>query len=84
MTRTNLKEFNKTFDPPNAEWKFNLFKIVCTKCKSDKVEYNGKLETEYGYYGSFDVTSIIVIKCHDCGNAFTIKNLTGGAIDTYE
>ena len=81
LEKMTLTEFDQKYNKPNSNWRFDLFKIVCIKCNSDKVEYNGKLETEYGYYGSFDVTQMLVIKCHQCGNAFAIKNTEGGSID---
>ena len=81
MKKITLEKFNKIYNQPSEDWKFNLFKIVCIKCGSDKVEYNGKMETEYGYYGSFDVIHMIVVKCHNCGNAFAMKNSEGGSID---
>ncbi|MDO8641063.1 MAG: hypothetical protein Q7R33_05925 [Nitrosarchaeum sp.] len=83
MKKLTLEQFNKKYRKPNADWEFDKFKIVCVKCGSNKVEYNGKMETEYGYYGSVDVTLRIVIKCHDCGNAFEISTFGGGSSDCY-
>jgi len=81
MKKISYKEFVEKYQKPNKDWKFELFKIVCVKCGSTKVEFNGKTETEYGLYGSFNVKNITVIKCHDCGNAFTITKSEGGSID---
>ena len=79
--KMTLKKFNEKYRKTNCEWNFKAFKIVCVKCKSDRVEYDGKMEIEYGYYGSFDAKATIVIKCHSCGNAFTINKEDGGSID---
>ena len=81
MKEITLNEFLKTYSQPKQDWDFSLFKIVCVKCGSSKVEYKGKMETDYGYYGSFDVTHFIVVKCHDCGNALALKNTEGGSAD---
>lgn len=67
-------EFVERFIKPNKQWKFNLFKIFCVKCNSDKVEFNSNLETEVGYYNDYEKTGVIVIKCHGCGNAFTLDH----------
>ena len=77
-----LSEFNKKYRKTNTDWKFELFDIVCKKCGSKKVEYNGKTEVENGYYGSVDFIGRNIIKCHKCGNAFEIK-MTDGGISNY-
>lgn len=74
-----FEEFNRKYYNASADWDFNKFTILCNKCDSDKVEFNGKMETQYGLYGSFDVISMIVVKCSNCGNAFAMKNLEGGS-----
>jgi len=73
-----LSEFEKRYRKNNTNWKFDLFKIVCKKCGSERVEYNGKTEVDYGYYGSIDFIGTIVVKCHKCGNAFEIRMTDGG------
>lgn len=70
-------EFVKKFVKTNKQWKFDLFSIVCRKCGSDKVEFNSDLEinTDRCYYdGEFNRDGRIVIKCHGCGNAFTLDH----------
>ena len=81
MKKITLTEFNKQYNKPAKDWNFDLFKIVCIKCGSNEVEYNGKMETEYGYYDSFDVIHYIVVKCHNCGNALALKTSLGGSAD---
>lgn len=71
-------DFEKKFMQPRENWDFDKFKIVCVKCGSTKTEYAGQMETEYGYYGDFDVEHKIIVKCHGCGNAFAMKNKKGG------
>ncbi len=70
--KINLKEFKEKFMGKNSKWDFKKFKIVCNKCRSDKVEFNGFLESEGGYYGEHSLEGAIIIKCHSCGNAFRI------------
>ena len=74
-----LDQFNKLYSQPEKDWDFGAFKIICVKCGSDKVEYNGKTEVEYGYYGAVDFTHFLVVKCHKCGNAFAMKNDNSGS-----
>lgn len=81
LEELTLSEFNKKYNEPKEDWQFDLFKIVCVKCGSSDVEYKGKMETDYGYYGSFDVSHMLVVKCHGCGNAFAMKNTEGGSSD---
>jgi ribosomal protein S27E len=68
-----LEEFQKQFCQPAKDWDFNLFSIVCKKCGSSNVEYNGKLEIDSGWYGAQDAVHFLVIKCHDCGNAHAMS-----------
>jgi predicted nucleic-acid-binding Zn-ribbon protein len=76
-----LEEFEKEYNQPSENWNFKLFKILCVKCGSADVEYNGKMETENGYYGEIDFTHFLVVKCHKCGNALAIKNTEAGFSD---
>lgn len=75
----SFKDFNKKYMQPADKWDFSKFKIECVKCGSKKVEYAGEMETEYGYYGEFDVEHKIIVKCHDCGSAFGMKSSEGGS-----
>jgi len=70
----NLEEFKKNYMGENCKWNFNLFDIICKKCKSNIVEFNGYAESEGGYYGEHSLTGFIVVKCHNCGNAFKIDD----------
>lgn len=72
MEQISLNEFEKLYMKPSKNWKFDLFKIMCSKCDSTKVEFNSTLEVGYGYYNDFIRDGEIVVKCHDCGNAFTM------------
>lgn len=75
MEQMNLEEFKKQYMGKNSKWNFNKFKIVCQKCNSDVVEFNGYAEIEGGYYaGDSYLEGFIVIKCHSCGNAFKIDS----------
>lgn len=72
--KMSLKDFREKEMKNNSCWKFNLFDIVCKKCKSKNVEFNGRLEKEPGYY-EFDgdiIEGDVIIKCHGCGNAFKL------------
>lgn len=72
MKEMSYQEFEEKFMKPKKQWQFDLFSIVCKKCSSDKVEFNGNLEEEAGYYGESYITGQVVVKCHGCGNAFTM------------
>ena len=50
------------------KWDFDLFKVKCNKCNSEKVEVNGIAESESGYYGEHSLKLRIWCKCHSCGN----------------
>ena len=52
-------------------WKLP-FLLVCKKCGSSKVEYNNTIEVGRGYYNDIEKDGSLVVKCHDCGNAFKI------------
>lgn len=74
MEEITYSEFVEKFMKPSKQWKFDLFKIICRKCDSDKVEFNSSLEAEKGWYGDFTREGKIIIKCHGCGNAFTLDH----------
>jgi len=71
MTTETYENFLKEQEL-NKKWKFDLFKIRCCKCNSEEVEFNSDMEKEYGYYGDCSVEGQIIVKCHSCGNAFTL------------
>ena len=72
MEKISLKDFKEKYMGKSSKWDFNKFLIICNKCKSKKVEFNGFLESEGGYYGAHSLEGAIIVKCHDCGNAFRI------------
>lgn len=72
MNKMTYEKFKEKFVETNKMWKFDLFKIVCRKCESEKVEFNSDMELEEGYYNSFSVEGKIIVKCHSCGNAFAL------------
>jgi len=72
MEEMKLKEFKEKYMGKNSKWNFKKFSIVCNKCKSKKIEFNGYLESEGGYYGEHSLEGGIIVKCHTCGNAFKI------------
>jgi len=55
------------------KWNWDLFKIVCNKCFSNKVEVAGECEDETGYYEEHTATGSIIVKCHSCGNAIVLN-----------
>lgn len=65
-------EFMKQYGKSDEKWRFDLFDIRCKKCGSIKVEFNGDMVDESGYYGESHIENRIVVKCHDCGNAFAL------------
>lgn len=67
-----LKEFKEKFMGKNSKWDWDKFAISCNKCNSKKIEFNGFLESEEGYYGAHSLEGAIIVKCHSCGNAFRI------------
>ena len=67
-----LKDFKAKYMGAESKWNFKKFSIKCEKCGSCKVEFNGYLESEGGYYGEHSLEGAIIVKCHDCGNAFRI------------
>jgi ribosomal protein S27E len=68
--KMSFDEFEKKYMTPVKRWDFSKFAIICKKCGSSKVEYNNDIEFDTGLYSSINGT--LVVKCHDCGNAFTI------------
>lgn len=72
MEELTYKEFVEKYKKTNKIWKFDQFKIVCKKCGSEKVEFNSDLECDTGLYGDFEHEGGIIVKCHGCGNAFTL------------
>ena len=70
-----FSEFEKLYMQPIKRWDFAKFAIVCKKCGSSKVEYNNTVEVFNGlngYYNDIERDGSLVVKCHDCGNAFSI------------
>ena len=72
MEEMSLKEFEEKFMTPVKRWDFSKFGIVCKKCNSSKVEYSNTVEVGTGYYDEIERDGSLVVKCHDCGNAFKI------------
>lgn len=72
MEEISFKEFEKKYMKGVKRWDFTKFAIVCKKCGSSKVEYNNTIEVGTGYYDDIERDGRLVIKCHDCGNAFMI------------
>lgn len=68
-TTMTLEEFREEHQNTNRHWDFNAFKILCNKCNSQRVEFNSEMEMENGWYGNISVAGLIIIKCHECGNA---------------
>lgn len=81
METLTYDEFVEKYYKTNNKWKFNLFKIICLKCGSEKVEFNSDLTSgdEPYTFGSGNYGAItsphgsIIVKCHGCGNAFTLE-----------
>ena len=82
MEEMSLKEFKKKFMGKDSKWDFNKFGIICKKCKSNKIEFNGYIGGEYGYYDEFSITGKIIIKCHNCGNAHAIEDIAHAELNT--
>ncbi len=76
MEKLSLKEFEKKYMKGVTRWDFDKFSIVCKKCSSLKVEYNNTMAVGKGYYDDIETHGGLVVKCHDCGNAFKL--------DTYD
>jgi len=72
LKKMNYSEFVEKYHKPSKQWKFELFDIVCKKCESKNVEFNGALEVGTGYYGDLETGGSVIIKCHGCGNAFSL------------
>ncbi len=73
MKKMNLKDFKKEYMNKDSKWDFKKFSIICNKCGGKKIEFNGFLESESGYYGDHSLEGAIIVKCHDCGNALRIN-----------
>lgn len=77
METQKLEDFKKENYKINSKWNFDAFSIKCKKCGSEEVEFKGHIELDStGCYYPEDSPSLegeIVIKCHGCGNAFTIN-----------
>ncbi len=65
-------EFLKIHNERNQKWKFDSFSIGCKKCGSENVEFNSDMEIGCGYYQDYSVSGKVIVKCHGCGNAFTL------------
>ena len=73
MKEMKYKDYIKEQNNNNSrKWDFKLFKIICNKCGSKKVEFNSDLEVNSGYYGDYEIEGGIIVKCHNCGNAIKI------------
>ena len=70
--KMTYSEFKKLYIENNKRWNFDLFEIKCKKCGSSKVEFNSDMELESGYYDDYYVEGKMIVKCHNCGNAFTL------------
>ncbi len=71
--KMTYEEFLKIHGERNQKWKYDLFAIKCRKCGSEQTEFNSEMELETcPYYGDSHVEGKIIIKCHGCGNAFTL------------
>ena len=59
------------------KWDFTKFKIICQKCKSEKIGlvFNEKSMGEGSHYtGPYTITrEKILVKCMGCGHAMNIK-----------
>lgn len=72
MEGISLKDFEEKYMKGVKRWDFSAFSIICKKCGSSKVEYNNTIEVEQGYYDDIERKGELVVKCHDCGNAFKL------------
>lgn len=72
MEEITFKDFEEKYMRPVKRWDFSKFSIVCKKCGSAKVEYNNTIEVGTGYYDDIEREGSLVVKCHDCGNAFSL------------
>lgn len=74
MEEISFADFEEKYMKSAKRWDFSKFAIVCKKCGSSKVEYNNTIQAGTGYYEEVEVSGELVVKCHDCGNAFTIDH----------
>lgn len=72
LEQITLEDFEKKYMQNVKRWDFSKFAILCKKCNSTKVEYNNTVEVGMGYYDILEEEGALVVKCHDCGNAFKI------------
>ena len=73
MEVMTFADFEDKYMKPVKRWDFKKFGIICKKCGSSKVEYDNTCEAESGWYaGDISLLGHLVVKCHDCGNAFTL------------
>lgn len=72
MEEITFAEFEKKYMIPVKRWDFSKFAIVCKKCGGSKVECANDIEVGIGYYYDIERHGILVVKCHDCGNAFQV------------
>lgn len=73
IEQITLEEFEKKYMKNITKWDFSKFAILCKKCNSTKVEYNNTVQVGIGLYYCLDEEGALVVKCHDCGNAFKIQ-----------
>ena len=66
-------EFVEKYQTKSQQWKFDKFLIQCRSCGSSKVEFNGNIDAETGYYYSCDLEGRIIVKYHTCGNAMILE-----------
>lgn len=73
MEEISFKDFEEKYMKGVKRWDFTKFSIVCKKCGSSKVEHNNTIEVGNGYYEEdIERDGNLVVKCHDCGNAFML------------
>lgn len=73
LKKMKLSEFREKYHKPCRHWKFDVFKIKCAKCGSERVEFNSDMHKETGYYDVVSVEGRIIVKCHGCGNAMELN-----------
>lgn len=71
MTKTmSLKDFKKYCDELQSNIKFkDIFEIKCKKCGSTHIEVFGEYDDSGCYYPGDVGETMLVVKCHNCGNA---------------
>lgn len=72
----SLDEFRNKYMKGEERFNFDKFKIVCKKCNSEDIEFGGicQFDDSNCYYPEDlpEITSIVVCKCHSCGNGFKL------------